>query len=204
MKKIKLIVSTILIVSVLFGLVGCKKKLDEVTSEEFVNALEEVVGLSEEDIRIHDFDEPTYRHTYYWRDVSLPDILELCHGNPPSIWLEGYSLREYENSVDARENFENSFENAEEDYGSNASVYLEDDYGYIIYLTDGTEYYSNYGSYTEVALAELESRFDEDVMLIGGIYYYESTVIEVERLSDNEEDIEETRDFLDELGLPHM
>ena len=204
MKKIKLIVSTILIVSVLFGLVGCKKKFDEVTSEEFLNALESVIGLSEEDIKIHDFDDPIYRHTYYVRSVALPDVLELCHGTPPNMYFEQYRLMEYENSVDARDNFENRFESAEEKYGPNASVYLEDDYGYIIYLTDGTEYYSNYGSYAEVALAELESRFDEDVMLFGGIYYYESTVIVVERLSDNEEDIEETRDFLDALGLPHM
>ena len=204
MKKIKLIVSTILIVSVLFGLVGCKKKFDEVTSEEFVNALEEVVGLNEEDIKIHDFDDPIYRHTYYVHSVALPDILELCHSAPPNLFLEQYCFMEYEISVDARDYFENSFENAEEDYGPNASAYLEDDYGYIIYLTDGTEYYSNYGSYAEVTLAELESRFDEDVMLFGGIYYYESTVIVVERLSDNEEDIEETRDFLDALGLPHM
>ena len=204
MKKIKLIVSAILIVSVLFGIAGCKKKFDEVTSEEFLNALEEVVGLGEDDIKIRDFDDPTYRHTFYIRSVALPDILELCHGTPPSILLEWYSLREYENSVDARNYFVDRFESAEEEYGSNASVYLEDDYGYIIYLTDGTEYYSNYGSNAEVALAELESRFDEDVMLFGGIYYYESTVIVVERLSDNEEDIEETRDFLDALGLPHM
>ncbi len=204
MKKINLIVSTILIVSVLFGLVGCRKKYDEVTSEEFLNALEEVVGLSEDDIKIRDFDDPTYRHILYVRSVALPDILELCHGNPPSIGLEWYSLREYENSVDARNYFENLFESTEEEYDQDASVYLEGDYGYIIYSTDGTEYYSNYGPYAEVALAELESRFDEDVMLIGGIYYYESTVIEVERLSDNEEDIEEIRGFLDELGLPHM
>jgi len=204
MKKIKLIVSTILIISILFGIAGCKNETDEVTSEEFVDALEEVVGLSEEDITIRNFNDPTYRHTLYIREASLPDILELCHSSPPTIRLEKYSLREYENSVDAREYFENSFENAEEEYGSNASVYLEDDYGYIIYLTDGTEYYSNYGPYAEVALAELESRYDEEVMLIGGIYYYESTVIVIERLSDDEEDIEETRDFLDALGLPHM
>ncbi len=202
MKKINLIVSTILIVSVLFGLVGCKKKFDEVTSEEFVNALEEVFGLSEEDIVI--FNKDKYTRTNFYRSALLPDILELCHVNPPHITLECYSLKEYEDSVDAREYFETNLENAEEKYGPDASVYLEGDYGYIIYFTDGTEYYSNYGSYAEVALAELESRFDEDVMLIGGIYYYESTIIEVEHLSDNEEDIEEIRDFLDELGLPHM
>lgn len=202
MKKIRLIVS-IMLLTMILGITGCEKESDEATSEEFVNALEEVVGLSEEDITIRNFDDPTYRHTFYIREASLPDILELCHSSPPTIRLEKYSLREYENSVDAREYFENSFENAEE-YGSDASVYLEDDYGYIIYLTDGTEYYSNFGAYAEVALAELESRYDDDVMLIGGMYYYESTVIVIERLSDDEEDIEETRAFLDALGLPHM
>lgn len=202
MKKIRLIVSIVLLTMIL-GITGCEKESDVVTSDEFVNALEEVVGLSEEDITIRKFDDLTYRHTFYIRSVALPE-LGFCHVPPPDIILELYWLTEYETSVDARDYFEDILESERNKYGSDASVYIEDDYGYIIYFTDRTEYYSNYGCYTEEALAELESRFDDDVMLIGGIYYYESTVIEVECLSDNEEDIERTRNFLDELGLPHM
>ena len=123
--------------------------------------------------------------------------------SPPSPYItsEYYRYHVYQDEEHAQEYFEELSENRREMYGSNAEWCIEDDYCYVIYSMDGTERYADYGA----AINELESRYDTDeLVLYGGVYYYDTTIISVQRLSDNEEDIEETRDFLDALGLPHM
>ena len=203
MKKIKLIVSTILIVSVLFGLVGCKKKFDEVTSEEFVNALEEVVGLSEEDIRVVNYDSSISEYRIIYADlIDIQYEVEICHDQHPSIYAERYCFDEYHDADYAREIFEINYESRENSNNSNGESYLGENYGYILHEIDGANFYHGYSN---EALEELNSRYNMDeLVLYGGMYYYDTTLISIECLSDNEEDIERTRDFLDALGLPHM
>lgn len=78
MKRIKLIVFTILILSILLGIVGCEKENDEISSDEFISSFENVVGLSEENFSVFEFDSGAYRviHSELVDTISIQYLKE--------------------------------------------------------------------------------------------------------------------------------
>lgn len=174
MKKVKTIIAMMLIMSIVFGILGCNtiEQVEELSAKDFKNALEDVFDANDDEI------VETQGEGY--------DILYF----PDRRCLITYDT--FDNEDVARSIFEmqyNQYENIEKDYeldGVNRS--FDENMGYIVVRTSDEVFMEEFG--TEV--------FDEIIFA----YYYSGSMYISIFCADN--DIDDALEFIECLGLPHV
>lgn len=174
MKKVKTIIAMMLIMSIVFGIIGCNtiEQVEELSAKDFKNALEDVFDANDDEI------VETQGEGY--------DILYF----PDRRCLITYDT--FDNEDVARSIFEmqyNQYENIEKDYeldGVNRS--FDENMGYIVVRTSDEDFMEEFG--TEV--------FDEIIFA----YYYSGSMYISIFCADN--DIDDALEFIECLGLPHV
>ncbi len=173
MKMMKKVISVALLGAMALSIAGCGKNYQVVSKKDFIDALEEVCDLDEDDW----YDYTTY-YSHSEHDIDCYD------GDFHYEWIQ------FDSNAHAMDFFEDRFyENYEDmmddkDFDGRTSSRLTDEEGFI--LVNGESHSDDF--------------FDDDIY--GGIFCKEDVVVIVIVRSDRDRDIETINDFLSAIGYP--
>ncbi len=195
MKKVKTIIAIMLIMSIFFGIVGCNnsQKIEETTDDEFINEIEEI---SEDEFRnaVEDFFEVN-EEEFYETDENGCHRIIYSYGASCEVLFDKHVNRS--DMLDFRMDLQSTYNLIENGNYVIDEVVVEDIIynigdrsGYLVYTTSD-EYLIDYHILNPEGI---------DRALIA-IYFIESTFVMVIGTND---DIDETLEFIDSLGLPNL
>lgn len=172
MKKVKTLVSTLLIGSMLFSLAGCAK-VKAYDKKEIKNILKDEVGIKKDDIDEYEYDDVTY--------VSAEN------GNAY------ISVRIYDDEDDAADDFEDLYDDFSDDFDDDLfdgshKMKLSGSNGYVVMDGEGTD--------------NDAEQFSEDQYIYGGVYFCDNMIVTVVTYKDKDSAREDVDEVLSALGYP--
>jgi len=175
MRRFKQILSLALVCAVMMSLAACKKNFNAVERKEFEDALENVLGLDDDEYHDYgDYYDGSKHDIDYWDDDVRYEFIEFKDEDDAVDFFEDYYYDDFTDVIE------------DEDFKGKQSSYLSDTMGYIIVNGEADSDFS---------------RWDDDVY--GGIYMKDGIVVIVMAYSDKNSDIKDVDEFLDYIGYPN-
>lgn len=210
MIKVKVLITMMLVLSVL-GIVGCNalEPFELLSNSEFENAIEVALNKEIDEYKVRTLKSDTYMcdMLWYYDNFEISHNCEL-YSTTSSLYLykyEDYRYYEHDTMENAREMFDDDYEQLTNIYGTPTIEYQGDDFGYFFFVTSATDYCEERFNNCSECLEVFESMFDIDnTSVYEGYYYSGSMVFYFYHFTDSDSELEEVNTFLDELGLPYM
>lgn len=206
MKKVKMVIAIMLVMSIMLGLIACDKTnlVKKISHSKFESVIEKTLGKDIKDYRLYTVSNTTY-DCYM---LSYTDNFEITHNcelsNSYLYPHERYLYYEHGSLEITREAFRNHVEVLEDLYGSPTIEHQEDDYGYAFYVIDAPEYCEDIFNECSECQELFNTVFDlENTSVYRGYYYSGTMEFYLYHFADSNSALEEIGRFLDELGLPH-